>query len=319
MQSRFGTDLDVVQDCGSLLGIERLLTTELVTIDRFTATGLTCTVRPTRWWSIVTSNRGEFVHSRRGHSERISPGESVLVNVSQEPFVAEWVGDRATCEVVRIDPQLIDELGGVADPAHRISFTGSRPVGEGASLSWRRALQHVVTDMLRGPDAEASPLIVNEAGRLLAALALTSFPNTAITRAEADESTDGRGDRGTDALRSPCPLVAQEPSRSTLDRGLAYIEDHADVDITLADIARAASVTTRSVQLAFRRHLDTTPMAHLRATRLRHAHDDLVKSSGDEGVTVSEIAARWGFYNPGRFTLYYREAYGSLPSDILRS
>ncbi|MFI6180577.1 hypothetical protein ACIA8R_33925 [Nonomuraea sp. NPDC051191] len=44
-------------------------------------------------------------------------------------------------------------------------------------------------------------------------------------------------------------------------RAIAYLEAQPDQDITVADIAAAAHVTVRAVQLAFRRHLDTTPLA----------------------------------------------------------
>ena len=37
-----------------------------------------------------------------------------------------------------------------------------------------------------------------------------------------------------------------------------FIDEHAHQDITAADIAGAARVTIRTIQLAFRRHLDTT-------------------------------------------------------------
>jgi hypothetical protein len=41
-------------------------------------------------------------------------------------------------------------------------------------------------------------------------------------------------------------------------RAVAFIDEHAHEDIAAADIAAAAGVTIRSVQLAFRRHLDST-------------------------------------------------------------
>jgi transcriptional regulator GlxA family with amidase domain len=32
------------------------------------------------------------------------------------------------------------------------------------------------------------------------------------------------------------------------------------------------------------------------------------------GTSVADVAAAYGFYNPGRFAKYYRERYGELPS-----
>jgi transcriptional regulator GlxA family with amidase domain len=87
----------------------------------------------------------------------------------------------------------------------------------------------------------------------------------------------------------------------------------------MVDIARAAYVTVRAVQLAFRRHLDTTPTAYLRQVRLERAHQQLRDLSPDDGATVIEIAARWGFADPSHFRGLYRRTYGQPPSHTLRN
>jgi transcriptional regulator GlxA family with amidase domain len=102
-------------------------------------------------------------------------------------------------------------------------------------------------------------------------------------------------------------------------RAVAFIDEHADRDISAADIADAAHVTIRAVQLAFRRHLDTTPSDYLRRVRLDRAHQELCAASPGDGVTVTEIATRWGFASPSRFAASYRDTYGVLPSHTLRS
>ena len=90
-----------------------------------------------------------------------------------------------------------------------------------------------------------------------------------------------------------------------LRRAIGFVDEHADEDITAADIARAAQVTVRAVQLAFRRHL-----------RLDRAHHDLL--AADPGRTsVTTIAHRWGFASASRFAASYRKAYGLPPSVTL--
>ena len=76
-------------------------------------------------------------------------------------------------------------------------------------------------------------------------------------------------------------------------------------------------MTPRAVQLAFRRHLDTTPLAYLRRVRLHHAHQGLAQASPRNGTTVTAIAYRWGFTSPSRFAAAYRAVYGVSPSDTL--
>ncbi|MER6983051.1 helix-turn-helix domain-containing protein [Streptomyces carpinensis] len=128
---------------------------------------------------------------------------------------------------------------------------------------------------------------------------MAAFPNTARTDPTAQDRTDAHS--------------------TTLRRAVAYIDDHADQPITVADVAAAAHVTVRALQYAFRRHLDTTPLAYLRGTRLAHAHRDLKAADPLGVVTVGMIAARWGFAHPGRFAALYRDAYGTSPSSALHN
>jgi transcriptional regulator GlxA family with amidase domain len=122
----------------------------------------------------------------------------------------------------------------------------------------------------------------------------------------------------------PQPGESAAPPRSerdgypeTLRRAIAFIESSPAADICIDDIADAACVTVRAVQLAFRRHLNTTPMAYLRDVRLACAHAEL--QSGDADETVGSIARRWGFGNAGRFAAAYRNAYGHAPLATLRN
>ncbi len=73
------------------------------------------------------------------------------------------------------------------------------------------------------------------------------------------------------------------------------------------------------VQAAFRRHLDTTPLAYLRSVRMERAHRDLQNAEPGHGTSVAAVAARWGFTHLGRFAIEYRRRFGSYPSQTLRS
>ncbi|MGW5157067.1 AraC family transcriptional regulator [Nonomuraea wenchangensis] len=108
---------------------------------------------------------------------------------------------------------------------------------------------------------------------------------------------------------APCTPAA-------LRRAIRYCEDHAGEPIRLGDIAAAARVSVRTLQLGFREHLQTTPMAYLRSVRLAHAHADLVRiaETGSQ-TTVTDVALRWGFAHLGRFAALYRQAYGRPPSS----
>jgi len=97
----------------------------------------------------------------------------------------------------------------------------------------------------------------------------------------------------------------------------SYIEAHLDRQLTIEEVAAAAGISSRGLQLAFREYRGTTPLAFWRDARLARAHDDLRK--GAPGTTVTGVALRWGFSHFGRFSEAYRERYGLTPRDTLRA
>ncbi|MFC5142348.1 helix-turn-helix transcriptional regulator [Actinomycetospora rhizophila] len=108
---------------------------------------------------------------------------------------------------------------------------------------------------------------------------------------------------------------ADEPAH--VRRAMAYIAANADSDIGIENIARAARVGPRGLQSAFQKSRGQTPMAFLRSVRMNNAHVDLVAGDRTKGDTVSEIAARRGFTNAGRFSVEYRKIFGCSPSYTL--
>ncbi|MFG1673758.1 helix-turn-helix transcriptional regulator [Micromonospora sp. NPDC049282] len=99
-------------------------------------------------------------------------------------------------------------------------------------------------------------------------------------------------------------------------RAAEYIEAHAAQPLTVVRIAAACEVGPRALQAAFQRHHGQSPIAFLRAVRLRRAHRELTLAA--PGQTVAGTARRWGWAHPGRFARAYREAYGCHPGDTLR-
>jgi AraC-like DNA-binding protein len=179
-----------------------------------------------------------------------------------------------------------------------IRFTSYQPVSPAAAQHWSRTVAYL-RELLANEQAATQPLILGNASRLLAATVLTTFPNTALTDPTASDRRDA--------------------TSATVRRAVAFIEERAHTDISAADIATAANVSIRAVQCAFRRHLDTTPVAYLRTVRLDRAHHDLLTTNPSRGDTVTTIAARWGFYQHSRFAARYRHTYGVTPRHTLHN
>jgi AraC-like DNA-binding protein len=102
----------------------------------------------------------------------------------------------------------------------------------------------------------------------------------------------------------------------TVRRAEAYIRAHAGEPTALHEVADAAGCSVRGLQLGFRRHRDTTPLAAIRHARLEAAREAL--RSGNAAGTVTDLAHRFGFSNPGRFAQLYKAAFGESPFDALR-
>jgi AraC family ethanolamine operon transcriptional activator len=97
------------------------------------------------------------------------------------------------------------------------------------------------------------------------------------------------------------------------DYVLSHTHDHVHVD----DLCRAASVSERALQYAFKEVLGVTPVAYLIRLRL-HRVRQLLVAAGRGSTTVSTVALDWGFWHFGEFSSAYRKCFGERPSDTLR-
>lgn len=206
----------------------------------------------------------------------------------------------ARCDIVTVDRGLFDRVATMGN-GHRpgpIRLTDSRAVSAAAGRQLVRAVDYVRDGLLTDPAPSGAMLIASTAMQHLAVTMLAAFPNNALL----DPTIEDRHDTTPALLR----------------RAIAFIEEHADSDIGIADVARATYVTPRAIQLMFRRHRDCTPMEYLRRVRLHYAHQDLLAADRAHS-TVTQIAARWGFAHTGRFAVYYRQVYGQSPHTTLRN
>jgi len=113
-------------------------------------------------------------------------------------------------------------------------------------------------------------------------------------------------------------LPTEQAGRRVVRESLEYIEAHLRDKVTMADIARGVHMSIRAVQQGFREELGTTPMLYLRDRRLERARADLTDGLPSDGMTVTEIAERWGFHHLGSFAVLYRKRWGESPSETLR-
>ncbi|MGC4868699.1 AraC family transcriptional regulator [Micromonospora sp. DT53] len=239
---------------------------------------------------------GRFTISKEKNEYRLQPGDVMLILPDESEDLAY---DNVDTFVARLPRALLEEVAhaqtGISGADLR--FDSSRPISTALGRHWTNTISHLARSVLPDPALMANPLVAGPTRHLLAATALAVFPNTAHNM----------------TLRPAGGVTPQ-----ALRRAVSYIDDHVDQPITVDQIA-AAGVGARALQLAFRRHHDTTPMRYLRQVRLQRAHRDLQAADPTAGTTVTTIAGRWGFTHPGRFSTDYRATYGCSPSHTLRT
>ena len=96
-----------------------------------------------------------------------------------------------------------------------------------------------------------------------------------------------------------------------------YALSHVDERVYVTDLCRAAAVSERALEYAFKEVLGLTPVAYLIRLRLHRVRQALL--AGTHGsTTVSAVALDWGFWHFGEFSRAYKDCFGELPSDTLR-
>lgn len=179
------------------------------------------------------------------------------------------------------------------DDAYRVATNGVAPVGLPAAEQWERSFRFLMSS-LEHARAE-DELILAGLRRHALWTTLTAFE--------------------TGFSESVERMSQRRPASTTVRRAIDFIDENAHRPITVDDVAEAAHISTRGLQYAFRRTLDTTPAEQLRRARLDGAHRELLAGGAE---TVEQIARRWGFAHPSRFAALYRAAYGVTPGVTLR-
>src|SRR5262245_47776968 len=97
----------------------------------------------------------------------------------------------------------------------------------------------------------------------------------------------------------PARLAGRSPLPRDVARALTWLKPRLSEPVNLTDLAAAAGVPPRTLEKHFKDYLGTTPLGWVRQMRLAHARQQLLK--GEEGASVTAIAAASGFNEFGRF------------------
>lgn len=115
------------------------------------------------------------------------------------------------------------------------------------------------------------------------------------------------------ALGEAPPDCGPQPIRRARDE----IRARAAEPIDLAKIASDHGISMRAMQENFRRYFGVSPRDFVLTCRLEQARELLLLT--DSVSTVTDVAFGCGFSDLSRFASRYREKYGELPSETLKT
>ncbi|HSZ90728.1 MAG TPA: helix-turn-helix domain-containing protein [Acetobacteraceae bacterium] len=102
---------------------------------------------------------------------------------------------------------------------------------------------------------------------------------------------------------------------------MARFEDlvraHPNVPLTSTEVCMALDISGRTLRVCCKLHLGLSPTAYMRLRRMQLARLAL-RGADSATVSVSQVAAQYGFIQAGRFAGFYRAQFGELPSATLR-
>jgi len=87
---------------------------------------------------------------------------------------------------------------------------------------------------------------------------------------------------------------------------------------SVVDVCAHTGISERTLQYAFQRELQLSPLAYIRIVRLNRARAQLLAAAPSE-TTVTHVATAWGFFHLGKFSQDYRRMFGERPSETLAS
>ena len=243
---------------------------------------------------VVDVLAGEIEYTRGSVTDRGREGDTVLASGWGMPFSGR--GNGYDVRNTGVSLTVLDAAIADIDPdksSADLEFSSFVPRSRAAAAQWRAVVDQLSISL----ETPATPVEQGAAARLLAHSLLHTFDNSVV----------GDDDRG--AARD-----ARDASQAVVRLAQRIIEDRADDDLTISVIAEECHVTPRALQYAFRRHLDCTPHAYLRQVRLDLVHQVLRDGSVSN---VGDAAARFGFFNPGRFAAEYRRVFNENPGQTL--
>ena len=106
--------------------------------------------------------------------------------------------------------------------------------------------------------------------------------------------------------------------RQLISTAVQFVDDCPEKPLSINGLAHIAGVSERKLRSSFVDFLRMSPLKYLMLRRFHQARAVLRGGAPDE-LTVTSVAAQFGFWDLGRFAGNYHRIFGEFPSETLRS
>lgn len=200
--------------------------------------------------------------------------ESICLIPAGQPVAARW-RDTAECVTIALKPALVTLAHSAGGPTARVELVETYD-----------AKDHLIRQIGLALLAEASAR--EPAGRLYAeslaqTLALHLIRRYSVTNRAPEVFRGGLSGRN-------------------LRRATEFINEHLELDISLADVADSVGLSQYHFARAFKRTTNLTPQQYLTERRVERAKQLLAESD----LPLGEVGARAGFKSQSHFTTLFR-------------
>ncbi len=117
--------------------------------------------------------------------------------------------------------------------------------------------------------------------------------------------------------KRPAERKVEVNRKALISQVIELINDASAWEMSVPKLASLIGVSQRTLLTAFREQLGTTPQNYLIAHRYHLARRWLMKGAAHD-TTVAAVAAKFGFFDLGRFAGRYLMMFGEHPSESLR-
>ncbi|WP_375388591.1 helix-turn-helix domain-containing protein [uncultured Amnibacterium sp.] len=257
---------------------------------RSSGDGVRLRVRGAAELLVVAVEQGEAALTAGGMRLRLAQQQIGLVPIGAD---AELRWSAARLQLFAIPAAPLARLLGVPRSTVRLHAPRIDPCSPELGEYFRRTAALLTSSVFGTPEVYARDLVRAATVDALTAVVVEAF--------QLSDYAEDASDRDDVVIR----------------RAIAEMRGHLTEPISVPEVAQAAGVSIRGLQMAFHRQLGVAPLLHLRQLRLEAARSALV-AEAEEGTTIADIARRFGYANSGRFSTHYRSEYGEAPSATLQ-